>query len=348
MADVTKTIGTAGRDYSTVTLWEAGITNTTYSSAGTTAIGEAYDDSAFDEAVTMSWSASNVTLLRLTVATGERHNGTAGTGVRQVSSTLRLWRMDQLDEWLWWEYNGNDHALGSGVDVINIGGSNAADYWIARQLIIHDVNHDVTGGDRTILTLNGADSHDFCNCFAYNLTGTSSGSFIGVTGGGVGGRVSVIQNISVHKTTNNSTGATAGIYNSDAGGQVIRNCISTSTTSSGSAFDIYPASPASATYTHNVTSDTSSSGTGSTDSIAASSLFVSTTGGSEDLHLKTGADASVIDTGSDRGTSPSGIQFDIDNYDRDTAAVAWDIGADEFVAAAGAAGHGEGYVIITS
>ena len=61
--------------------------------------------------------------------------------------------------------------------------------------------------------------------------------------------------------------------------------------------------------------------------------FVSTTGGSEDLHLKAGADA--IDAGTDLGTSPDGVEIDIDGRDRDAEGDTWDIGADEYEAVAG-------------
>jgi hypothetical protein len=76
-------------------------------------------------------------------------------------------------------------------------------------------------------------------------------------------------------------------------------------------------------------SDTTASGTGSLDSKAATDQFVSTIEGSEDLHLKSGADA--IDAGTDLGTTPTEVNFDIDNRDRDAEDDTWDMGADEFI-----------------
>jgi hypothetical protein len=84
---------------------------------------------------------------------------------------------------------------------------------------------------------------------------------------------------------------------------------------------------------HNLSSDATADGTGSLTSKSASNQFVSTVGGSEDLHLKAGADA--IDAGTDLGTTPTGVNFDIDNRDRDALGDTWDIGADEYVAIAG-------------
>ena len=83
---------------------------------------------------------------------------------------------------------------------------------------------------------------------------------------------------------------------------------------------------------HNAADDGTESGTGSI-AITAANEFVSTVGGAEDLHLKSGADC--IDAGTDLGTTPTGVNIDIDGRDRDAEGDTWDIGADEFVAAAG-------------
>jgi len=56
--------------------------------------------------------------------------------------------------------------------------------------------------------------------------------------------------------------------------------------------------------------------------------------GSNDYHLGI-SDTQAMDLATDLGTT-NGINFDIDNFDRDAEAVDWDIGADEFVAAGGA------------
>ena len=74
--------GTISRDYSTITAWEADINNTTYSSAGTDIIGEMYNDSDFDETVTINANATNVDNITLTVPQIDRHDGTAGSGTR--------------------------------------------------------------------------------------------------------------------------------------------------------------------------------------------------------------------------------------------------------------------------
>lgn len=68
--------------------------------------------------------------------------------------------------------------------------------------------------------------------------------------------------------------------------------------------------------------------TGDIDNMTAADLFVSVTAGSEDLHLKAGADA--IDVGTDLSAI---FTTDIDGTTRPTGANTWDIGADEYVSA---------------
>ena len=57
--------------------------------------------------------------------------------------------------------------------------------------------------------------------------------------------------------------------------------------------------------------------------------FVSTSAGSEDLHIT--ADSVCVDAGTDLGTA-GGVQTDINGRDRDSQGDTWDIGAHEFVA----------------
>ena len=63
--------------------------------------------------------------------------------------------------------------------------------------------------------------------------------------------------------------------------------------------------------------------------------FVSTTAGSEDLHIT--ADSVCVDAGTDLGTT-GGTQTDINGRDRDSNGDTWDIGAHEFVADADTTG----------
>ncbi len=72
--------------------------------------------------------------------------------------------------------------------------------------------------------------------------------------------------------------------------------------------------------------DDNGDGTHFINQVLATTL-VSSTVGLEDLHILTGGPA--IGGGVDLGTTPDGVEIDIDGYDRELAAVAWDIGADQ-------------------
>ncbi len=117
----------------------------------------------------------------------------------------------------------------------------------------------------------------------------------------------------------NGTASTGNFYNNLVMG------------SGGDDYDITSAGDSTVNGSHNGSGDLTASvfGSNEKESLTDSTEWVSVTGGSEDFHLKSGATS--IAAGSDRGTTPSGVEFDIDDFDRDDAAVTWDIGADQFV-----------------
>ena len=116
---------------------------------------------------------------------------------------------------------------------------------------------------------------------------------------------------------------------------VIKNNIVMDTDSLSAAreYDFgWPGTTSNITPLNNMSSDDTADDAGGSNNLVdktGSNQFVSNTEGSEDLHLKEGADA--IDAGVDLGTSPDGVNIDIDGRDRDSEGDTWDIGADEFV-----------------
>jgi len=80
--------------------------------------------------------------------------------------------------------------------------------------------------------------------------------------------------------------------------------------------------------TNNGSSDTTTPGTSTFNSLTQATELVSVTGGSEDLHLDSGS--TILGDGSDRGTTPTLVEIDIDGYDRDAGGDTWDIGSDQF------------------
>lgn len=334
MALVTKSIGTASRDYSTITLWEADLDNTTPYDAGDTALGECYNDSAFDEDVTFNGGATiGLATVQLSVASGQRHNGTAGTGARvvqtgldnmltfSVASTLP----DYIFEWLEVNQNGQGHpGAGGAVKLIDTG---AVTKKLCRRILVHDVVENTRNGIG--MYIRAAKVYD---SIIYDITtgqtdDAAFGTFVEANRAGEFYNLTVLNVRTIASSTANATGMSF----QDATNNIVKNCIAMDTVEpgSGTAADFSPASPVNAVTNNNMSSDTTASGAGSLISKASSNQFVSTTNGSEDLHLKSGADA--IDAGADLGTSPSEVNIDIDNRDRDALGDVWDMGADEFV-----------------
>ena len=329
MAIETRTIGTTGRNYSTITSWEAAIDNTTYPSAGTDVLGECYDDSVFDESVLINAVATNVDSITLSVATGERHDGTAGTGARIVHTSdkavpINISVANTDVEWL--EVDGNGFkANGIGID-----GSDGVHNGTIRLCIVHSLDKD--GG--TVRADGIIARSNVVNNIIYDIqlsTGTST------TARGISadyGSAVNVSNNTVHDIRGNvSTNSVIVINLRNDADTTVQNNIATNPNGAGSGTQVCYSleSPPLSTMDHNLASDTTASGTGSIDSAVTADQFVSITGGSEDLHLKSGADA--IDAGTDLGVVPAGVEIDIDGWNRDSDTPSrdpWDMGAHEF------------------
>lgn len=341
MPTITKSIGTTGRDYSTITAWEADLDNGAVYASGDVALGECYNDSAFDENVTINGGGTvGLAGVTLSAASGERHDGTAGTGARLVASTdtksISMTPPASLTtkiEWLEHDYNG--HGLG-GNGCFNKTDNAAADGYI-QNCIAHGVLMNTSSGTYGIRV--GTRRGYVQNCIVYDIVNTHSvaGTCYGIgMNSAFGANFDEVANCTVHDIVNdNGSGACHAVFLPDVAGRKLRNTIATGTggTSSGTITCFSVTAYGTATSLNNAASDTSASGTGSIDSVVAADQYVSTTGGSEDLHLKTGADC--IDAGTDLGTTPTGVNLDIDGRDRDAEGDTWDIGADEFVASGG-------------
>lgn len=305
MATITKSIGTdVTRDYSTITGWEAALGGAA-GGAGNDAVGEMYNDSAFDEEVVINDITPDSIVL--SVASGERHDGTAGSGARivlsfggsgeaavQIAADLPV-----VVEWI--EVDGNNAGqITDGFRCFNGSTTNTGTF---KQCIAHDI--DANNAD--LAAFNGDSGlTNILNCIGYDVISTNG------LGYGCEESTGVTVNYLNNTMHNNKT---AGFN----GANVVQNCIGTD---NGTDFTGSPS-----TEDHNISSDTTASGTGSLISKTAANQFVSLS--PVDLHLKSGADA--IDAGTDLGTTPTGVNIDIDGRDRDSEGDTWDIGAHEFV-----------------
>lgn len=326
---ITKSIGTS-KDYSTISSWEADLDLGSIYAAGDTALGECYNNvvGGFDEALTLNGGGTiGLAGIRLSVAAGERHNGTAGTGARMVATTARAWSiasgaLSPIIEWLEWDANGTNSTFAlSGTS------ANTTTY---RYLLLHSIVNGGGGISAMNITLDRA--MNVHNCMVYDISSTAGTAAVGINCATTPTRAQSIYNCTVHDISHTTAARCYGFP--DDVDITIKNCIGTDPTGTAATKVCFQqASPSNATVSNNLSSDTTASGSGSLTSKTSANQFVSTTHGSEDLHLKSGADA--IDAGTDLATSPSGVELDIDGYDRDAGGVTWDIGADEYVATGG-------------
>lgn len=340
MATVTTTIGTSSRDYSTISSWEADLDNSGIYSAADDAVGECYNDSVFNEDVSIDGGGIvGINSATVTVASGERHDGTAGSGARIVDtasaspySTFEL-DVDGVDKTVEWLEITRTSSLS--LALIQASTLSATTTLRVKNCILHDISASTSGGPSAVTLPNvGSAVWEVCNNVIYDITHATSNAndVCGIKFSGVGAGTCLANN-TVHNIVKSAGTGDAFCYAvSDDADLTIRNNIGTDPTNggSGAAGAFSPSSFASATCSNNLSSDATASGTGSLTSKSATNQFVSIVGGSEDLHLKTGADA--IDAGADLGTTAN---IDIDGRDRDAEGDTWDIGADEFVAAGG-------------
>jgi hypothetical protein len=345
MATVTKSIGTSSRDYSTITLWEADLDDTLIYSSGDDAVGECYNDSAFDESVTIDGGLTvGLNTFTLTAATGEQHDGTEGTGVRIVNGATSSGITFSVS-FAWdskfitisdIEIDRNGYGLANGKTMVY-----ANDRSYLFRMILHGSLDPSNGNGLCVSGFQKFSS--VANCIIYDLKNTAINDEK-ITGINMGrsGFASYCYNNTVFDLNTTSTDAGCiirGIKN--AGGSVSNNISMDCTAGGGTAEDFNGTQTG-----NNLSSDSTASGTGSLTSKTAANQFVSTVAGSEDLHLKTGADA--IDGGTDLAATPDGVQYDINGSNRNAlAATVWDIGAHQYASTASIGTSARDYSTIT-
>ena len=331
---VTKTIGTSSRDYSTIAAWEADLSDASIYSNNDDAVGVCYNDSAFNETVTINGgnsiggsSGQDLNSRKLTVHADSKHDGTAGSGARNVytgstNPVLKISIDNTTVEWLEYDCSG---AGAASRQLIQVANDVTAGIYISN-MIIHGVGN-TTGNTMAIVVNNGGNASNtryLANNIIYDISDASTANFGLFCTNGSG--KSEVYNNTIHGTGTNTGDFGLYILN---GNIVAKNNISMA---SGGKDIEESGSP---TEEYNMTSDATASGTGAQASKTTADQFVSVTGGSEDLHIKSGSDA--IDNGVDLGTTGNS-NIDINGRDRDAQGDTWDIGAHELVADADTTG----------
>ena len=194
---------------------------------------------------------------------------------------------------------------------------NDMDNGVIDHNLLHDSTNAGTGIVRAIQTTDGGTDTDNDTDILDNIIHTIENDCIElVTGSGSG---------YVYNVDNNSLYNCGGLgidLTGTTGTHVAKN--NTSIGNGGGDYDT-----GFDTFTTNGSGDTTGDPVG-LEGLVSTTEWVSVTAGSEDLHLKSGATS--IDACTDLVTTPSLVQFDIDNYDRDAGGVTWDCGADELTA----------------
>lgn len=311
----TFTIGTASRDYATVQAWADELDDTPLYESGCAAVGVMYADTDFDEDVDLTLGSTvGLVSIKLTVFEDHKHDGTPGTGVRMLMTASRQWEFESsvpmTIEHI--EIDHNDMApAGSGHGFT--GTATSTSNTVQRMLIHGSVEDGVR--------------HWF---FASGSAGNAQNNIIfgnGESGGSAGIYVATTSQVNVLNNTCYSIGGWGIEFTVDDTDHACRNnaCLD----NSDGDFE-YAAGTTNITNTNNLSSDLTAVGTDSLISKVDTDQFVSVVG--EDFHLKAGADC--LEEALDQQTSPTGINLDIDEYDRDGDDAAWDIGADQLTVTA--------------
>ena len=321
MAAVADSVGTTARDFSTITLHEASLS----AHSGDTVTASIYNDSVFDELITLNDSTPDAIIY--TVPLAERNDGTEGTGSRIVPTSAG----DILTipagisktytiEWL--EINCNAQQAGAAITAIK--SETTTIKQIIQNMIIHNMNNNHHSG--AIVMSRG----DVFNNFIYDIkcVGTGTQHAFGIQANG-GQAMRVMNNTLLSIINNSGTGKSEGFRTVDGANKEYQNNIilDVGGTASGSQVCYDIASFSNATVDHNMASDTTASGTGSLDSQTSSDVLTNVSGGSEDLHLKLTGNA--FEAGTDLGAVAN---VDIDNRDRDSEGDTWSMGAHQGIA----------------
>ena len=361
MATVTKTIGTSSRDYSTISAWEADLSDAAIYSAGDDAVGEMYADSTFTgNTVTINGGTSiggsagqDLNSVKLTVASASRHDGTAESGalLKPTSGSghnqgiIRVQRDDFTIEWLDISMDSLNSTNTNTAIKLESGVGNCT----IRNMLIHDKggNPGSSGpvGIHSTQAAGTSDNWYFLNNIIYSLIETSNDSASAINVRAFQGNLYIYNNTIYLIRSNGGSKDAVGIRcanDADTTANIKNNIVAGldgADKNHGYKIDNGSATLNSATNLSDdsvdAADDAEDFGRNANDSTAlinktlADIAFVSTTAGSEDLHIT--ADSVCVDAGTDLGTA-GGSQIDINGRDRDSQGDTWDIGAHELVA----------------
>ena len=265
------------------------------------------DEGVLDGGVTVDGFVGNTTnYVHITAPVGERHTGIKGTGARfENSAAANVCTLSDVGtRFTWLGARGLSNNT-SNANVITLNANNVT----VSNCVFYDSFNSGTG--TTVMVNTG----NFDELVIYNcIIDDPEANGIAINGGTAGNDYRVYNNTIY--------GCVDGVAYTNVGGNtVVINNLSMNNSSEDYEAGGYD------TFLTNGSEDA----TGTSYPLVPADEWTNTGAGTEDFHLLSTADS--IDTGTDNGTGI--FSFDIDNYDRDAGGGVWDLGADEFVAAAG-------------
>jgi len=313
---VTRSIGTAARNYSTIAAWETAEQGNLVT-LNEIHRGEMYNDSVFNLTATVLIDGATTDITRymhLSVAAGERHNGTAGTGVIVDHGGTSAFGIGANDDYTIIEWIENRNHIGPNGSCVYC--VTSASGVLLRYLLMHDFNsvnstNGIKGTAASYFTTRNSIIYSGNRAFRSNATCTPICT-------------ALIENVTVF-------GMQAAGIQEDLGSYTVRNTISTN--NAGSDFGITTGSQ-----NNNISEDLTAAGSGSLTGRTATAncspgagnwvIFNNITAGSENFHLQNCVENDALNA----GATLTGFSDDIDGNTRPQG-TAWDIGADEFFVA---------------
>ena len=337
------------RAFSTITLFEAMVDDASPSYWGTTddVVGELHADSNFTDNTVNFNQKQNLSSVTLSVYEDDRHDGTAESGAlwKPTSGSghdagiLRINIDDMTAEWLDISFDSLD-STNTNKGILFVGTNNNN---IIRNNLIHDkYGNPGNNGPFPIHAIAAGASSDtlyIFNNIVYNIVETSNDTASGINISVWAGNAYIYNN-TVYNIQGNG-GSKRGIGfrfgNPSSSNTRIKNNIASKCQGNTSRAYWKNSSGSTVDSANNLSDDTTDAaynaedmGQNLNDSSAlvgktlAQIDFVSTTAGSEDLHIQ---DSSVCsEAGVDLGTTNE-VNIDINAFDRDAGGVTWDIGA---------------------
>jgi hypothetical protein len=313
--------GTFKRAYSTMTAWEADLDNSDFYSSSDDAVGEAFADANFNESFTINGGGTvGLSSVKLSSnnSAGNRHDGTAGSGVKirysgGNTSTIQVSRNNVTIEFIEFDMSAGSNSNNRACQ-INTG---AYEDIIFRSNIIHDLIGSFPIAVRADGGNSSSDTRYVHNNICYDINDNDDRVKFFLHNGDY--PVKCWNNTTYLIRTGRADKDALSFFSwASPATMELKNNLAIMTSSTGTAGF---ASNYTSSSDYNASDQSSTTGGANDLTSQTTSEFVSVTSGSEDLHLA--ESANCVEAGVDLG-STAGVDIDIDGETRG----AWSIGAD--------------------